>query len=114
MDLVAVALALVYGGEEPRGPQFDDRGERRLPLALAPRRRADRAVLTCRPFYGALLIPAAAAVPPGRRRRGWTSLAAGAGLAILVVVGADLAARGFFTSYGAERLSFESATAFPP
>jgi hypothetical protein len=113
MDLVALALALVYGGREISGPQFDDGGERRLLWRWLCAGALLGAVLTCRPFYAALLLPAAAAVPRGNRRLGWTALAAGAGLAILLAVGADLGARGFFTSYGAERLSFESSTGFP-
>jgi hypothetical protein len=113
MDLVAIALALVYGGEEPHGPQFDDRGERRFTWRWLAAGILLGAVLACRPFYGALLLPAAAAVPAGRRRRGWAALAGGSLAAVLLTVGTDFAARGSFTSYGAERLSFESATGFP-
>ena len=113
MDLVAIALALVYGGGEPSGPQFDDRGERRLALRWLAAGALLGAVAVCRPFYAALLLPAAVAVPRGTRRRALGGLVAGAVLAIAVAVGADLAGRGFFTSYGAERLSFESASGFP-
>jgi hypothetical protein len=113
MDLVAIALGLAQGGEAPSGPQFDDRGERRAIWRWAWSGALLGAVITCRPFYAALLLPLAAAVPAPARRRGWGALAAGASLAVLATVGADVAARGYYTSYGAERLSFDSASGFP-
>lgn len=113
MDLVAVALALAHGGETPSGPQFDDRGERRAIWRWFWSGALLGAVVACRPFYAALLLPAAAAIPRPARRRGWAALGAGAVLALLTTVGADLAARGYYTSYGAERLSFDSASGFP-
>jgi hypothetical protein len=113
MALVAIALALVFGGDEPHGPQFDDRPARRFTVRWLMAGAALGAVFACRPFYGALLLPVMAASPRGQRRRAMASLLAGALLTVVVTVGADLAGRGFFTSYGAERLSFDAGSGFP-
>ena len=69
-------------------------------------------VAAARPFYGALLIAAAAAAPRPRRRP-LLALAGGATAVLLAVVSWDLATRGTWTSYGAERQSFYRHTGFP-
>jgi hypothetical protein len=66
-----------------------------------------------RPFYLALLLPAALAVPAGRRRRGWCALATGA-LALLLLTGAvQRAAGGDWSSYSGQRLGFYARTGYP-
>ncbi|MCB1037400.1 MAG: hypothetical protein KDD47_26450, partial [Acidobacteria bacterium] len=57
--------------------------------------------------------PAALAVPAARRRRGIAALFGGAALFLLVAVGANLAVRGSWSSYGGERQGFYSYTGFP-
>jgi hypothetical protein len=113
LDLVAIGLALAYGGEVPSRPQFDDCAERRFTRRWLAAGALLGAVIACRPFYGALLLPAAAAASarPGAGERSSPSGAAPC-VTLVLSVGADLAARGSVTSYGAERLSF-SATGFP-
>ena len=67
-----------------------------------------------RPLYAPLLVAAAFAAPPGRdRRRALLGLAAGVAVLITAGVGANLALRGTWTSYGGERLGFYSYTGFP-
>jgi hypothetical protein len=72
-------------------------------------------VIVCRPFpYAALALPLAVASWPGRRGRARTA-AAVAVLAVTVAsgIGLEVAARGHWTSYGGQRLSFNSDTGFP-
>lgn len=70
-------------------------------------------VAAARPFYATLLLPAALAVPPRRRRAGLLALGAGAAVLLLAWVGTNLAVRGTWTSYGGERQGFYSHTGFP-
>jgi hypothetical protein len=66
-----------------------------------------------RPFYLALLIPAALAVPADRRRLGWPALAAGALALLLLTAGVQHAAGGDWSSYSGERLGFYAKTGYP-
>jgi hypothetical protein len=108
MCLVAAALALVHAAPEDGGA-----AERRGWLRWSAAGVLLALVLAARPFYGTLFLPAALAAPAGRRRRGVAALVAGAALTLFVQLGGAWVARGTFTSYGAERLSFESSTGFP-
>jgi hypothetical protein len=67
-----------------------------------------------RPFYLALLLPAALAVPTGARRRaGLAALAAGA-LGLLLLTGlVQWQAGGAFSGYGGERQGFYPRTGYP-
>jgi hypothetical protein len=97
MCLTAIALSLAYGGS---------RKWVLVGVLLA-------VVILSRPLYAGLLLPAALAVPPEDRKRPAVLLAAGAlGLAV-IATGANLAARGTWTSYGGERQSFYGSTGFP-
>ncbi len=66
-----------------------------------------------RPFYLALLLPAALAVPAGGRRQGWSALATGALALLLLSAGAQRAAGGGWNSYAGERLGFYARTGYP-
>lgn len=66
-----------------------------------------------RPFYLALLLPAALAVPAGRRLRGWGALAAGALALLLVTALVQHAAGGGWSGYSGERLGFYPRTGYP-
>jgi hypothetical protein len=110
MSLVAITLALIYGA--PRGDELDEsyvRGLFRWLLAGA----LLWLVVMSRPFYIVLLIPAALAVPPTKRKLGLAALLLVAGLLGLVSGFANLAERDAWTVYGGERQSFDSATGFP-
>jgi uncharacterized protein YqgC (DUF456 family) len=105
MSLVVIALALAYGApEESAG---------RAALRWAAAGVLLGLVLASRPLYGALLIPAAFAVPPARRRAGVAALVAGAALAVLASGLTHLAETDSWTPYSGQRLSFEAATGFP-
>jgi hypothetical protein len=110
MCLVAIALALAYGD-----PRADEPPE--TPLRTALRWAACGLllglVLASRPFYGALLLPAALAVPTPRRRLGVAALIAGAAVAVLGSGLTHLAESDAWTPYSGERLSFEASTGFP-
>ena len=105
----AAALALVY--LPPRPDEIESR--RRFALRWLAAGALLALVATSRPFYAALLLPAALAVPRGRRRLGGAALAGGALALALAVGGFELAASGAWTPYEAERQSFDSATGFP-
>ncbi|HEY0510380.1 MAG TPA: hypothetical protein VGH73_00655 [Thermoanaerobaculia bacterium] len=112
MSLVAIALALAYGG--PREDAME------TPLRFALRWAGAGVllglVLASRPFYGALLLPAALAVPPApaaRRRAGIAILAAGAAVAVLASGLGHLAEADSWTPYSGQRQSFDAATGFP-
>lgn len=157
MDLAAIGLALVYGLRDPRddaerrdpsaaaadreielAPGAGEvwaRPERSIAhsmifplLALAVAGALLGLVTVARPFYGALLLPAALAVPRGERgargegrtrlaRAGaWSGLAAFAlGAALVVVPGLTRMADGdaWTEAYGGQRQSFDSTTGFP-
>lgn len=66
-----------------------------------------------RPFYLALLLPAALAVPAAARRQGWTALAGGALALLLLTAGVQRAAGGGWNGYAGERLGFYSRTGYP-
>lgn len=110
MCLVALAYSLVYGGagpEEEPGPT--GRLVRRFLLAGA----LLGLVAMSRPFYATLLLPAALAVPRGRRGAGLAAFLGGA-LAVVLTAGlANLATSGALTAYQAERQSFDSMVGFP-
>ena len=110
MSLAAIALALAYGG--PRGDEPPETSGRAVSRWAAAGLLLGL-VLASRPFYGALLIPAAFAVPAPRRRAGLAALVAGAALAVLGSGLTHLAEADSWTPYSGERLSFESATGFP-
>jgi hypothetical protein len=102
MSLVAVGLALVFGARQG-GPG---------PARWAAAGALLAAVAASRPFYASLLAAAALAAPRPRRRP-WLALAGGAAAVLAAVVIWDLATRGTWTSYGAERQSFYGHTGFP-
>jgi len=66
-----------------------------------------------RPFYLVLLLPAALAVPAGRRRQGVGALAAGALALLLLTAGMQRAAGGDWSSYSGQRLGFYPRTGYP-
>ncbi len=66
-----------------------------------------------RPFYLALLLPAALAVPAGRRLRGLGALAAGALALLLVTAVVQRASGGGWSGYSGERLGFYPRTGYP-
>lgn len=114
MSLSALALALTYGA--PRGgPGGEQPDEPRLRAAL--RWLAVGALLylvtASRPFYGALLLPVALAVPPARRKLGLSAIVLISGLLLAVSGFANLAEGDSWTPYGGERQSFDSSTGFP-
>jgi hypothetical protein len=117
MGLTAIALALAYGGPR-RGETSDDLPE---PAARAAFRFAAAGfllglVLASRPFYGALLVPAAFAVPPGRRPRrrlGIALLVAGAALAVAGSGLTHFAESDSWSPYSGERQSFDAKSGFP-
>jgi hypothetical protein len=103
MCLVAIALALAYGG----APEVRSRPGRWVAVGVLL-----GIVILSRPLYAGLLLPAALAVPRERRRVG-IALAVGVAVLALLASGASLAARGTWTSYGGDRQSFYSYTGFP-
>ena len=96
MCLVAIALALVYGGDPNQGNK-----RRWIAGALLG------IVLLSRPLYAGLLLPAAIASPSRKK------LAIGAAALILVAILGSVATRGTWTSYGGDRRSFYGYTGFP-
>jgi hypothetical protein len=66
-----------------------------------------------RPFYLVLLVPAALAVPAGRRRAGWCALAGGALLLLLATATVQRAAGGDWSGYTGQRLGFYARTGYP-
>ena len=118
----AVGFALVYGGERPRDaaqplPETYA-GEATVPAwRFAARWLAAGLFLAVagayRPFYLALLVPAALTVPRSRRRLGWTALAAGAAVLLLTTALVQWHAGGSFTGYGGERQGFYARTGYP-
>lgn len=120
MCLTAIALALAYGGPRP-GQASEEPGRPPETAARAALRYAAVGfllglVFASRPFYGALLVPAAFAVPMSqrpRRRLGIALLAAGA---ILAVAGSGLthfAEADSWSPYSGERQSFDAKSGFP-
>jgi hypothetical protein len=109
MSLVAIALALAYGA----GQGEPGESVRRTALRWAAAGLLLGLVFASRPFYGALLLPAALAVPVPRRRLGIAMLAAGAAVAILGSGLTHLAEADSWTPYSGERQSFDSRSGFP-
>jgi hypothetical protein len=110
MSLAAIAFALTYGA--PRGEQPDESRLRSILRWLAVGALLWLVVMS-RPFYAALLVPAALAVPPAKRKQGIAALLLVASLLGLVSGFANLAEGDAWTVYGGERQSFDSATGFP-
>lgn len=120
MVLVALALSLAYGSErEAGGPTpdiWEDSATKSLPRFALPWAVAGAflAVVTlARPFYGALFLPLAFAVPRERPKAGLGALLGGAAVAVLLVTGTNLVLHGTWSSYGGERMGFYSYTGFP-
>jgi len=110
MCLTAIALSLAYGAprrDEP--PETSGRAVLRWLVVGA----LLGLVFMSRPFYGTLLVPAALAVPRGRRISGIASLVLGAGLIVLASGLANLADADALTPYSGHRQSFDSSTGFP-
>ncbi|HTQ79674.1 MAG TPA: hypothetical protein VMM92_06735, partial [Thermoanaerobaculia bacterium] len=116
----AAGFALVYRGDRPRPSTLPDLYEGEGPppgWAFRLRWLAAGVLLAIpgafRPFYLALLVPAALAVPRGRRKAGLTALAGGA-LALLLLTGlVQWHAGGAFSGYGGERQGFYPRTGYP-
>lgn len=125
----AIGLALIFGagarGATPETAQAMP-GRSELALALLPWAAAGvllAMVAFSRPLYVTLLVPALLAArvwgprPQGgtaaRRWAGAAALAAGAVLLFLFAAGVHEALAGSWTSYGAERRSFNSTIGFP-
>jgi hypothetical protein len=113
----AAGFALVYGGEPAAAGPRQIYGEEPAERGFVARWAGAGALLavagTFRPFYLALLLPAALAVPGGRRRRGLLALAAGA-LGLLLLSGfVQWHAGGHWSGYGGERQGFYPRTGYP-
>ena len=113
MCLVALALAFAYGGRRGAegGAEADPPSRALLRWSLVGLLLG--LVILARPFYAPLLLPAALAVPPGRRRAGLSVLAAGALIVTLTSTLGGLASRGSWTPYGGVRQSFDLQSGFP-
>jgi hypothetical protein len=110
MCLTAIAFSLAYGA--PREDESPETAGRAILRWLAVGALLGL-VLMSRPFYGTLLLPAALAVPRGRRISGIASLILGAGLIVLASGLANLADADALTPYSGHRQSFDSKTGFP-
>lgn len=109
MSLVALAFALAYGGRQ--GAETDPPRLAWIRWSLVGLFLGT--VVLSRVFYAPLLLPAALAIPAGRRRRGLLALGLVASLLILASVAGNVFWRGSWSSYGGERQSFDSGTGFP-
>jgi hypothetical protein len=112
MCLTALALSLAYGAPpgDPARPAW------RAALRWLAVGALLGLVLMSRPFYGALLLPAALAVPRsprGGRAFGVAALVAGAALVVLSSGLTSLAEADAWTAYGGQRQSFDAGTGFP-
>jgi len=109
MCLAALGLALAFGGGAA-DRQGDSRGWwwrwAAAGLLLG-------AVAYARPLYATLFLPAVLAAWGQRRWRAVGALAAGATILALATLSVQESLAGSWTSYGAERRSFNSATGFP-
>lgn len=119
MSLVALALSLAYGGvqQQPRFAEvYEDvltQGAWRFAVRWLVVGVALGIVTLSRPFYAAVLLPVALAVPRARRRQGLLALALGAGAFLLAAGAVNFSVRGTWSSYGGERQGFYSYTGFP-
>lgn len=104
MCLAALALAFAYGG----APEVRSRPGRWLLAGILL-----GIVILSRPLYAGLLLPAALAIPPGRRKGALSALAIGSAGLMLAAALANVATRGTWSSYGGDRQSFYSYTGFP-
>ncbi len=103
----ALAFALLFArrvGEETAAPGPGRAFAAGLALGCA---------VFSRPFYLPLLLPAALALPAGRRKAAAAALAAGVALVGLAGAGIHKATGGSWTAYGGERRAFYSYTGFP-
>jgi hypothetical protein len=121
MCLTAIALALAYGGPRPgqagaEEPERPPETPARAALRFATVGFLLGLVFASRPFYGALLVPAAFAVPPippSRRRLGIALLVAGAALAVVGSGLTHFAEADSWSPYSGERQSFDARSGFP-
>jgi len=120
MCLVTIALALAYAGGPPDRQRLteiysDVEGEDpgRFALRCLVVGGLLAVVILSRPFYASLLLPAALAVPRGRRGAGIAALLGGTLFVGLLLVGLNFWTYGEWTSYGGQRLGFYSYTGFP-
>jgi hypothetical protein len=111
MSLVAIALALAYGG--PRAGEEPPEAPGRAAARWAAAGFLLGLVLASRPFYGILLLPVTLAVPATRRGLGIAALMAGAAVAVLGSGLTHLAEADSWTPYSGERQSFDATSGFP-
>lgn len=117
----ALGLALLFGRREGHGGETG--GILRTPLSFAAAGVLLTMVAYSRPLYATLLLPAGlaawshrdrdAATAGLRRRAGAVGVAAGVALLALLSLGIQESLAGSWTSYGAERRSFNSVVGFP-
>ena len=105
--LVALSLSLAFGPSA-----------KTIPVRLQAGRWAAVGLLLAlvalsRPFYGALLLPAALAASREERRRAWLSMAVGLSLALVATLAVNHVVRGTWSSYGGTRMGFYAYTGFP-
>ncbi len=122
---VAAGFAVAYGGNEWGESRRRDtpmpeiyEGEETIPASRTFWRFFAAGLLLAipgsfRPFYLALLIPAALAVPRSKRMAGLGGLALGALLLLGGLGTIQVAAGGSFTGYGGERQGFYPRTGYP-
>ncbi len=113
MCVAALGLALVFGRPSGADGEADEEPAGRLVLRWAGAGLLLAIVAFSRPLYLPLFLPAALAAPRGRRLRALAGLAAGALLLVLAAAGIHEKLAGTWTSYGAERRSFNSTVGFP-
>jgi hypothetical protein len=112
MCLAALGLALVFGG----APEASDPPRARAALRWLGAGALLAAVAYSRPFYLSLFLPAVLAILSGRSRRSARAallLAGGALLLCLATLAVQETLAGSWTSYGAQRRSFYTATGYP-
>ncbi len=118
---VAAGFAVAYDGEvRRRGEPMPEiyEGEETIPPSRTFWRFFAAGLLLAipgsfRPFYLALLLPAALAVPRAKRWIGLAGLALGALLMLGGAGAIQVAAGGSFTGYGGERQGFYPRTGYP-
>ncbi len=110
MCVTALGLALAFSGrdEERAAPPV-----RRLVLRWLAVGLLLAIVAFSRPLYLPLFLPAALAVPRGRRLPALAGLAGGALVLVVLAVSVHESLVGTWTSYGAQRRSFNSTVGFP-
>ncbi len=120
LSAVAAGFAVCYGGGRTREAPLPEiyEGEETIPSSRVFWRYFAAGVLIAipgsfRPFYLALLVPAALAVPRAKRGAGLAGLALGAVLLLGATGAIQTAAGGSFTGYGGERQGFYPRTGYP-